>query len=347
MLKKPFPYHIIVFLAPAVIIYTVFMMYPLVDSLRLGFFAPDKDNPQEEVFVGFDNYEKLLTDKNWAPRLEGAVKNNITFFLIHMFVQNPIGLLLATLLSSQAVRGKAIYRTLIFIPTILSFVLVGIIWGNIIMSPLWGLSKDFFLRLIEIRDGFWDIMGPLDFLRTWMWDAMDAIGVPDRWFFRISLEEYSKTALLGEEETALPTLSLISVWQFVGIPMMLFLAALVSIPDELIEAARVDGATAWGVFWRIKFPLILPTVGIVAVLTFVGNFNAFDLVYTMKGGLAGPNFSTDLLGTFFARTFFGFQLQAGNPTMGAAIAGVMFVIILTGILIYLFGWQRRLLRVEY
>lgn len=83
------------------------------------------------------------------------------------------------------------------------------------------------------------------------------------------------------------------------------------------------------------------------VLTFVGNFNAFDLVYTIQGGLAGPNFSTDLLGTFFYRTFFGFQLQQGNPTMGAAIAGVMFFIILVGVLLYLFGWQRRMLQLEY
>jgi raffinose/stachyose/melibiose transport system permease protein len=222
-----------------------------------------------------------------------------------MVVQNPIGLILATLLTSRVVRFRALFRTLIFTPTILSFVLVGFIW-QIILNPLWGIARD----------------------------VLAIFGVPYQpW--------------LGLETTALPALSLISVWQFVGIPMMLFSAALLTIPDELIEAARVDGATGWGVFWRIKLPLILPTVGIVGVLTFVGNFNAFDLVYTIAGGLAGPNFSTDLLGTFFYRTFFGFQLQAGNPTMGATIAGVMFLIILAGVLIYLFGWQRRIARVEY
>jgi raffinose/stachyose/melibiose transport system permease protein len=128
--------------------------------------------------------------------------------------------------------------------------------------------------------------------------------------------------------------------------MLLFLAAMVGIPDDLIEAAKVDGATAWNVFWRIKFPLILPTVGIVAVLTFVGNFNAFDLIYTTQKALAGPNFSTDILGTFFYRTFFGVQLQPGNPTMGATIAGIMFLIILSGVLLYLFGYQRRLQRID-
>jgi len=305
--RKPFPFHIIVFLAPAVIIYTIFMIYPLVDSLRLGLFAPDPAAPQEEVFVGLDNYERLLTDQQWEPRLKGAIKNNFIFFAIHMFVQNPIGLVLAALLSSQFIRGRAVYRTLIFTPTVLSVVLVGFIW-RLILSPIWKIPTQ-------------------------------VLGV-------VGLEGHVKP-WLGLEDTALIALSLVSVWQFVGIPMMLFLAALISIPEELVEAARVDGATAWGVFWRIKFPLILPTVGIVAVLTFVGNFNAFDLIYTTQGGLASPNFATDILGTFFYRTFFGFQLQPGNPTMGAAVAGVMFLIILTGVLLYLFGYQRRILKVEY
>ncbi|MFZ4813263.1 MAG: carbohydrate ABC transporter permease [Phototrophicaceae bacterium] len=303
---KPFPFHILVFLAPAFLIYSLFMIYPLVDSLRLGLYAPDPEDNQAEVFVGLANYERLLTDDQWAPRLYGAIRNNVVFFVIHMLVQNPIALLLASLLSSIKLRGRGIYRTLIFMPTVLSVVLVGFIW-RLILSPLWGIGDDI-LRGVGLGD----------YIQPW----------------------------LGLESTALPTLSLISVWQFVGLPMMLLLAALISIPDELVEAARVDGATAFAVFWRIKFPLILPTLGIVGVLTFVGNFNAFDLIYTVQGGLAGPNFSSDILGTFFYRTFFGFQLQAGNPTMGATIAGVMFLIILSGVVVYLFGYQRRIVQVE-
>lgn len=305
-IRRPFPFHIIVFLAPAVIVYTLFMIYPLADSLRLSLYAPDENG--QEVFVGLDNYHRLTTDVYLKPRLEGAIKNNLVFFAIHMLVQNPIGLMLAALLSSPFIRGRSIYRTLIFTPTVLSVVLIGFIW-SMILSPLWGISGDF----------------------------MTSIG----------LEQYAKKPWLGLEETALPTLSLISVWQWVGIPMMLFLAALISIPDELIEAARVDGATAWGVWWRIKFRLILPTVGIVGILTFVGNFNAFDLIYATQKVNAGPNFSTDIMGTFFYRTFFGQQLQLGNPTMGATIAGVMFLIILTGVLLYMFGWQRRITQIEF
>ena len=129
--------------------------------------------------------------------------------------------------------------------------------------------------------------------------------------------------------------------------MMLIYAALLNIPDEVIDAADVDGGAGPALFWFVKLPLILPTLGMVSILTFVGNFNAFDLIYAIKGALAGPNFSTDILGTFFYRTFFGFQLQVGDPTMGAAVATVMFLIILVGVLVYLFGVQRRMHALQF
>lgn len=295
--KKPFPWHIVVFLAPAVGIYTIFMIYPLVDSLRLSFFTQDGRNV--ETFAGLDNYVRLLTDDTWAPRFWNAFRNNLLFFAVHMLVQNPIGLLLATLLSRGG-RSRGVYRTLIFTPTLLSVVIIGFIW-QLILNPLWGIAQ-----------GLLQAVGQQQLFKPW----------------------------LGLPETALLTLSLISVWQFVGIPMMLFYAALIGIPEELTEAARVDGASPWDIFWRIKFPLILPTVGIVGILTFVGNFNAFDLIYTVKGALAGPNFASDIMGTLFYRTFFGFQLQLGNPTMGATVSTMMFLIILCGVAIY-FLWQRR------
>ena len=83
---------------------------------------------------------------------------------------------------------------------------------------------------------------------------------------------------------------------------------------------------------------------IFSILTFVANFNAFDLIYSVKGALAGPDFSTDIMGTLFYRTFFGFQLQLGNPTMGATVATMMFGVILVGVLFYLFVLQRKLRR---
>jgi raffinose/stachyose/melibiose transport system permease protein len=141
--------------------------------------------------------------------------------------------------------------------------------------------------------------------------------------------------------------SLISNWQYIGIPMMLIYAALLSIPEEVIEAAECDGITGWAQFWKIKLPLILPAIGIISILTFVGNFNAFDLIYTVQGALAGPDMSTDILGTLLYRTFFGFQLQLGDRSMGATIATVMFLIILAGVSLYLSVIQRRMRRYQF
>jgi raffinose/stachyose/melibiose transport system permease protein len=300
--RKKFPTHIVVFLAPAVIVYSIFMIFPLLNSLRLSFYSPGEAfGSTNDVFVGLQNYATLLTDDLWSDRFWSALRHNFIFFLIHMVVQNSIGLLLAALLTRRQLRGRGTYRTVLFAPTMLSVVIIGFAW-QLILSPLWGIAE-----------GFLGFFGLEELFRPW----------------------------LGLEGPALITLSLISVWQFVGIPMMLFYAALLAIPHELSEAAYVDGATEWTVFWRVKFPLILPAVGIVAILTYVGNFNAFDLIYTIKGAPAGPNFSTDIMGTLFYRTFFGQQLQLGNPTMGATVAGMMLLIILTGVALYLYGWQRR------
>jgi len=296
--RKPFPWHILAFLAPAVIIYTIFMVIPLINSLRLSFYQIGDQG--QASFVGLTNYVKLFTDSNFEPFFWNALRNNVIFFIIHMVVQNTIGLLLAALLASGG-RGRVLYRSVLFMPTVLSVVIIGFIW-QLILSPLWGVAES--------------MLG---------WIGLEGIFRP--W--------------LGLESSALPTVSLISVWQFVGIPMILFYTALIGIPEELTEAAVVDGAGGWQTFWKIKFPLILPTVGIVSILTYVGNFNAFDLIYTMKGANAGPNFATDIMGTLFFRTFYGQQLQLGNPSMGATVAAMMFLIILAGVLLYLFAYARR------
>lgn len=301
--RAPIRWHIVVFLAPAVIIYTLVMIYPILSSLWLSLQTKGFDGV--EKFVGLANYQKLMGTELYAQPLWNAVKNNLVFFAMHMLVQNPVGLLLAVLLSFR-LRGSAFYRTLLFTPTVLSVVIIGFVW-KLILNPAWGVQRS--------------LLAPF---------GLENLDQP--W--------------LGLPNTALPTLSLISVWQNIGIPMLLFLAALVRIPDELYEAARLDGAGGWTIFRRIQLPLILPTVGIVSVLTFVGNFNAFDLIYSVQGALAGPNFASDILGTLFYRTFFGYQLQPGDQYMGAAVAGVMLLIILLGLLVYLFTWQRRMTEVE-
>jgi len=302
--KQKRRWHIVIFLTPAVLVYTALMILPLFGTLRLSLFTTVG---QEQIFIGLDNFRTLLGDERWSNSFWNALKNNVWFFFIHMIVQNPLGIAIAAMLSSSALRFSNFYRTVIFIPTILSFVIVGFAW-KLILSPLWGIAPD----------------------------MLDAVGL--KFLFQ---------PWLGKEDYALTTLALISVWQFVGIPMMLIYASLLSIPEEVLEAGECDGITGMSAFWKIKLPLILPSIGIISILTFVANFNAFDLIYTTQGALAGPNYSTDVLGSFLYRTFFGFQMQLGDPNMGSAIAMMMFLVILLGVCIYLFGIQTRMRRYQF
>jgi raffinose/stachyose/melibiose transport system permease protein len=304
MRKSRIKWHVVVFLTPAVLVYTAVMIIPLFNTLLLALFS---EVDQQRIFVGLDNFRTLFGDPRWSESFWNALANNFWFFLIHMLIQNPIGVLLAAILSHPRLRFAALYRSAIFIPTILSFVIVGFAW-KLILSPIWGVAPSML-----------DLIGLKSLFSPW----------------------------LGKEEYALTTLALISVWQFVGIPMMLIYAALLTIPEQTLEAAEVDGITGMAAFWKIKLPLILPSIGIISILTFVGNFNAFDLIYSAQGALAGPNFATDILGTFMYRTFFGFQLQLGDPHMGSAIATAMFVIILIGVSIFLFGIQTRMRRYQF
>ncbi len=293
------------FLAPAVVIYTLFSVYPLLATIFDSLYQRQEGGAL--TYNGLGNFHTLLTDDTWSKPFWNAFRNNILFFIIHMCVQNPIGLALAALLSLKQLAFRNTYRTLIFMPTMLSVVIIGFVW-QLILSPLWGVWK-LFLQALHL--GF--LFGPY----------------------------------LGEEHIALLTISLVSVWQFVGIPMILIYTALLAIPDDLVDAATVDGLNQWQTFFHVKLPLIWPTIGLVSVLTFVANFNAFDLIYVMEGALAGPNFTSDIMGTLFYRTFFGNQLQPGDPTMGSTIATMMFLIILMGLLVYLYVIQRRIQRYSF
>jgi raffinose/stachyose/melibiose transport system permease protein len=219
-----------------------------------------------------------------------------------MLVQNTLGLLFATLLSQTRLIGRDIYRTIIFIPATMSVMLTGFLW-RLILNPRWGMLKV----------------------------LLEEVGKPS-WFH----------AWLGDEKWALIVVALVSSWQWVGLPTMMFLAGLINISDELNEAARVDGASAFQVWWKIKLPLLRPIIGIVAVLTFIGNFNAFDVVYVMMGANGTPNYSTDIMGTFFYRTGIAGEHPVARNDMGlgAAVATITFLILMVGVSAWLI-YSRR------
>lgn len=148
---------------------------------------------------------------------------------------------------------------------------------------------------------------------------------------------------LGDPKTALSCVSLGSVWQWVGIPTMMFVAAFQGISDDLIEAASIEGASSWQQFIKIKIPLIVPVIGMIAIMTFVSNFNAFDVVFSMETPDGAPNYATDIIGTLFYRYGVAGQHPVGipEPGVGAAISTTVFLILLCGVLPTLHSTQGK------
>lgn len=272
------------YLLPALIFYTVFMAYPLLDSMRISLYSGSASN---RVFVGLGNYVQLFTDPARSARFWNAFRNTWIFFGIHMLVQNVLGITFATMLTAPSMRGSRIYQIIIFVPTTFAVLVTGYLW-KLLLNPIWtkGLLTSFGLA-----------------------------GLAKPW--------------LGMESVALIFVALVSCWQWIGIPTVMFVAALQNISEDIYEAADIEGASAWQVFRKIKLPLISPVVAMVTILTFVNNFNAFDIVFAMENANGAPGYSTDLIGTLFYRTGIAGQHPVGipEPGMGAAIATITFLLL--------------------
>ncbi|NCD06020.1 MAG: sugar ABC transporter permease [Spirochaetia bacterium] len=157
----------------------------------------------------------------------------------------------------------------------------------------------------------------------WAGDALSKIGLG-----------FLARPWLGTRETALIVVSLISCWQWMGIPTMMFIAALKNIPQDCLEVASIEGATAWQTFTKIKLPLIKPVIGMVTILTFVNNFNAFDIIFATETVNGAPNYATDLLGTFFYRIGIAGEhpIAIADPGLGATVATITFIVLLLGVI---------------
>lgn len=290
----------LLFLFPALLIYTVFMALPLFQSMRMSFYTGTGLVP--ETFVAFDNYVELFSNPLWRTKFLNALKNTFIFFGINMAVQNTLGLLFASFLA-DSIKGSAVYRTIIFLPATISILVTGFLW-KLILNPQWGAVNILLTK-----------MGLGDFALPW----------------------------LGDTRTALVAITLVSCWQWAGLPTMMFLAGFQNIPEELYEAATMDGASKNRIFWKIKLPLLMPVVGIVSVLTFVANFNAFDVIFAMAGTKGAPGYATDLMGTFFYRTAIAGEHPVAQPNMGigASVATLTFLLLFAGVSIWLYSSREK------
>lgn len=287
------------YLIPALVFYILFMAWPLLDSLRLSLYTGSVGTGRS--FAGFENFKKLFTQERYSARYWGAFGHTLYFFLIHLAVQNVLGIFFATLLTGKTLRGGVFYQTVIFIPVTFAVLVTGYLW-KLLLNPVW--------------------IGPF----------MEKIGMG-----------FLARPWLGDKATALTVVALVSCWQWVGIPCMMFVAALRNINNDYFEAATIEGANGWQIFSRIKLPLIRPVVGMIAILTFVNNFNAFDVVFAMENVNGAPNYATDLMGTLFYRIGIAGQHPVGipDPGLGAAIAAITFFVLCAGVIPTLKATQGR------
>lgn len=273
---------ILIFLLPAFILYTMFMIWPLLQAVYFSMF--EFKGLVREGFVGFANFKELFVRYPLNEQLPNAFAHNLLFFLGTMLIQNTIGLLLAVVLHGVK-KSKQFFQTIYTTPYLISALVVGYIW-SLMLNPLFGPVNNI-LKEIGLKS----------LARPWM----------------------------GDPSLALPVVILVNAWQMLGFPLLLFSAGLSAINDEVREAALVDGVNRWQLFTKIELPLLTPVIGIVTVLTFIRDFNAFGIIWAMGGVAGGPAGATDVLGLVFYRTAF----QGGIDAFGlaSALAVLMFIFI--------------------
>jgi raffinose/stachyose/melibiose transport system permease protein len=283
---------------PAFALFALFVIYPLLTSVRYSFYNWDGTGPLTN-FIGLRNYSFALFSHDFAPQFWRAVWHNVYFFIISMILTLAVGLGLAYTLLLVSERASRRYTIIFMLPFTLPPVVVGYIW-TIYLQPNFGVYYS-----------------AVDFLH------LHALAAP----------------FLGSTTLALPTIAVITAWVGMGFPVLIFLAALIEVPKDLLDAAAIDGAGRLRILFRILIPVIRPTILVITSLNFIGAFSTFDLIYIMEGSQAGPASSTDVLGTLFYRTGFGSATTMSTQSMGLATAiavvGFVMVVAMSGVFLWI------------
>lgn len=275
-------------MAPALMLLGAFLVYPSVDTFRRSLL-----DERSRSFVGLDNYRFIL--ENPQPLVadtHAALLNNVMWLALFTAITVPLGLVLAVL--SGRVRYEAVVKSAIFIPMAISFVAASVIWRfmfefnpeiGTINAVVTGLGGDTTAWLQDTGS-----------LQTWLTDRG-----PDR--------------LPGPMQINNIALIMVGVWMWTGFAMVVLSAGLKGISTEMLEAARVDGASEWQLFWRVIMPSLRPTIIVVTTTLVINALKIFDLVWVMTGG----RFHTDVVATLFFKQAF----ISRDFGVGAALAFIL------------------------
>jgi alpha-glucoside transport system permease protein len=283
------------YLAPALLVMTFFIVYPMLNTINLSFKNKDGTASAAEMCVEgkscwgiFENYHYALTGELdtsspktvWQSFWQSSYGNNLKWVLLMVTGTVALGLLIALL--ADRVKYEPLAKAIIFMPMAISFVGAGVIWKFV---------YDFGTQQVQI--------GLLNAIVT----ALG--GDPVAW---LSTPQLNTLALI-----------VVGIWMWTGFCMTILSASLKSVPEEILEAARVDGATEWTVFWRIIVPIIMPTIVVVITTMVINVLKIFDIVYVMTGG----NFGTEVIANrMYTEMYINF-----NTGRGTAVAVVLIIFI--------------------
>jgi multiple sugar transport system permease protein len=264
------------YLAPALILLSIFVFYPTVRLLCDSFYS--WDGMSDRAFIGIQNYRMLIEDDEFWQ----TVKNTFVFIIGSVPTGMAISLVMALLIQKHLI-GRDIFRTIFFAPVVTSLVAAGLVF-------VWLLNYDFGL-------------------------------------LNLMLEKFGlvKIPWLVDDKYAMLSVIAMTIWKDAGYNMILFLAGLNNISESYYEAARIDGAGSWQMFWKITWPLLMPTTFFILVVRIIFSFRTFEQIYAMtKGGPVGS--TTVFVYYIYEKAFKYFEMGYASA---AAIALLMIVLVLT------------------
>jgi ABC-type sugar transport system permease subunit len=281
------------FLAIPLALYFLWVIGPAVYTMYLS--LTEWDGLSAPVFIGLDNFRLLFDDDVFITSLI----NNVKWLFIFLVIPVLLGLSLAMILNKD-IQGDKFFKAAIYSPMIISPAVVGLIWGWI-YDPAGGLLNTT-LSVIGLKGLVAAIMG---------------------------LSEGANPGWLSDPGVVLYCIIAAAAWRHTGYVMVLYLTGLKGIPGDVVEAAKVDGATGFKLFWYVLLPLLKPSTIIVVVVTIIESLRAFDMVNIMTQG--GPFNSSNVLANFmYLEAFKNYRMG-----YGASVAVILFIIMFGFIVVYL------------
>ncbi len=279
---------LLLFLPPSLILFTVFVVLPMVDAGTFSFFQWNGYGPITN-FVGVENYADVISHRNFGT----AVRNSLIVVAVSLLIQLPLAMWCAIALSERSV-GINVLRTIFFLPFMLAEVAAGLIWkfvydGNYGLLPIIG----------------------------------DALGT-------------KMPFVLADKFWVIPAIMLVITWKYFGFHMMIFIAGLQSIPNEVVEAARLDGVKKWQIVRHIKIPMIRSAIVVSVFFAITGALQLFDIIIPLTNG--GPSHSSHTIVTFL--------YQFGILRMKLGFGGAVSVLLFIACVIVALAYRRILFRVE-